>query len=167
MMNKTLEPKFFRQFNLQRVEEIIKYEFKCKSWLIEALTHKSWIDQSVENSLNLGPNLRIQDYERLEFLGDSILSYLVAKYFFLVTQDDEKRKMPKELHKMKTSVIQNCCLSLIVIEAQIHQHIIYNEKAAAFKEQFDRCVDIVLDLNEKYGTTRQLCEQIDQRNRRE
>ena len=62
---------------------------------------------------------------------------------------------------MKTSVIQNCCLSLIVIEAQIHQHIIYNEKAAAFKEQFDRCVDIVLDLNEQFGTTRQLCEQID------
>lgn len=84
-MNKTLEPKFFRQFGLEKVEEIIKYEFKCKSWLIEALTHKSWIDQSVENSLNLGPDLRIQDYERLEFLGDSILSYLVAKYFFLTT----------------------------------------------------------------------------------
>lgn len=66
---------------------------------------------------------------------------------------------------MKTSVIQNCCLSLIVIEAKIHQHIIYNEKAAAFKEQFDRCVDTVLNLNAKYGTTRQLCEQIDKQKR--
>jgi dsRNA-specific ribonuclease len=37
---------------------------------------------------------------------------------------------------------------LIVIEQQIHKHIIYNEKAAAFKEQFDKCVDIVLDLNQ-------------------
>jgi ribonuclease-3 len=70
---------------MERVEEILHYRFKCKAWLIEALTHKSWIDQSVENSLNLGPNLRIQDYERLEFLGDSILSYLVAKYFFLTS----------------------------------------------------------------------------------
>ena len=68
---------------------------------------------------------------------------------------------------MKTSVIQNCCLSLIVIEQKIHEHIIYNEKAAAFKEQFDRCVDIVLDLNYQFGTTRQLCEQIENRQRRE
>lgn len=121
----------------------------------------------MENSLNLGPNLRIQDYERLEFLGDSILSYLVAKYFFLSTQEDEKRKMPKELHKMKTSIIQNCCLSLIVIEQGIHNHIIYNEKAAAFKEQFDKCVEIVMDLNRQFGTTRQLCEQMEKRARQE
>ena len=58
-MNKTLEPKFFEERGLHKVEKIIDYEFKCKSWLIEALTHKSWIDQSVENSLNLGPSLRI------------------------------------------------------------------------------------------------------------
>ena len=103
--------------------------------------------------------MRIQDYERLEFLGDSILSYLVAKYFFLTTQGDEKRKMPKELHKMKTSIIQNCCLSLIVIEKGIHEHIIYNEKALAFKEQFDQCVQIVKELNRECGTTQQLYDQ--------
>jgi len=34
---------------------------------------------------------------------------------------------------MKTSIIQNCCLSLIVIEKGIHNHVIYNEKALAFK----------------------------------
>ena len=84
-MSKTLEPIFFKQRKMERVENILNYKFECKAWLIEALTHKSWIDQSVENSLNLGPSLRIQDYERLEFLGDSILSYLVAKYFFLAS----------------------------------------------------------------------------------
>jgi len=42
--------------------------------------------------------------------------------------------MPKELHKMKTSVINNALLSLIVIENKIHEHIIYNHKASAFKE---------------------------------
>jgi dsRNA-specific ribonuclease len=115
----------------------------------------------------LGLGLRIQDYERLEFLGDSILSYLVAKYFFLATQDDETRKMPKELHKMKTSIIQNCCLSLIVIEQGIHKHIIYNEKATAFKEQFDKCVDIVKELNMQFGTTKQLSELMEKRAHRE
>ena len=42
--------------------------------------------------------------------------------------------MPKELHKMKTSIINNCFLSLIVIENEIHNHIIYNEKETAFKD---------------------------------
>jgi dsRNA-specific ribonuclease len=43
-MNKILEPKFFETKNLKEVERILQYEFKCKAWLIEALTHKSWID---------------------------------------------------------------------------------------------------------------------------
>ena len=41
--------------------------------------HKSYIDQSVEQALQM----RLDDYERLEFLGDSILNYMVAKHFFL------------------------------------------------------------------------------------
>jgi len=48
--------------------------------------------------------------------------------------DDTKRYMPKELHRMKTSVINNALLSLIVIENDIHEFIIYNEKAEAFKK---------------------------------
>jgi len=36
---------------MSRVENMIGYEFKCKAWLVEALTHKSSIDQSVESSL--------------------------------------------------------------------------------------------------------------------
>jgi hypothetical protein len=48
--------------------------------------------------------------------------------------------MPKELHRMKTSVINNALLSLIVIENEIHEFIIYNEKAEAFKRQFEKYV---------------------------
>ena len=68
--------------------------------------------------------MRLDDYERLEFLGDSVLNYLIAKFFFLSTQYDQERKMPKELHKMKTAVINNTLLSLIVIEYGIYEHIV-------------------------------------------
>lgn len=37
--------------------------------------------------------------------------------------------MPKELHKMKASVVNNVLLSLIIIENKMHKYIIYNEKA--------------------------------------
>lgn len=51
--------------------------------------------------------------------------------------------MPKELHKMKTAVINNALLSLIVIEKGINQYIVYNKKAESFKQQFDKFVDTV------------------------
>ena len=37
---------------------------------------------------------------------------------------------------MKTSVINNNLLSLIVIENEIHKYMIYNTKAPSFYEQF-------------------------------
>ena len=54
--------------------------------------------------------------------------------------------MPKELHKMKTSVINNALLSLIVIENGIHDFVLYNNKALSFKEQFDKYVSKVHEL---------------------
>ena len=87
--------------------------------------------------------MRLDDYERLEFLGDSILNYMVAKHFFLSSQNDAQRKMPKELHKMKTAVINNALLSLIVIEKGLDKFIIYNKKAESFKSQFDKFVATV------------------------
>lgn len=88
----------------------------------------------------------IDDYERLEFLGDAILNFLIAEFFYKTTVNDKEKKMPKELHKMKTSVINNALLSLIVIENGIHEHVLYNNKAFSFKEQFDKYVSKVQEL---------------------
>lgn len=54
--------------------KIKNYTFKNDSLITRALTHSSF---SQEN------------YERLEFLGDSILDFLVAKYFFNNTSFNE------------------------------------------------------------------------------
>lgn len=119
---------------MKEVEEILGYEFNCKAWLIEALTHKSFSREHEKT------NAALEDYERLEFLGDAVLGCLMARYFFLTTQNDGIRKNPKELHKMKTSVINNNLLSLIVIENKIHEYMIYNTKAPSFYEQFQKYV---------------------------
>lgn len=60
--------------NLDKLEEFekeINYIFKDKSLLIKALTHTSY---SYEH--------KTESYERLEYLGDSILEFISSKYLF-------------------------------------------------------------------------------------
>ena len=61
---------------MKEVETILGYDFKCKANLVKALTHKTY-------SLNVE---REANYERLSFLGGSVLNCMVAHHFFLETQ---------------------------------------------------------------------------------
>lgn len=55
---------------MTELEKVIGYEYKNPSYLEEALTHSSYV------------NGRNNSNERLEFLGDSVLSVVVSKYLF-------------------------------------------------------------------------------------
>ena len=138
----SLDMALYEERKMERVEEILGYRFECKAWLVDALTHKSF--SSEQGKAN--------NYERLEFLGDAVLGCLMARYFFLKTQEDATRKKPKELHKMKTSVINNALLSLIVIDNDIHDHVLFNHKAQSFKEQFEIYVKIVKENSQAVGS---------------
>jgi len=59
--------------NFNAIEEIIKYSFKDKSLLADSLTHSSFSNES---------KLTVTDNERLEFLGDSILGFITARYLY-------------------------------------------------------------------------------------
>ena len=59
---------------------------------------------------------------------------------------------------MKTSVINNNLLSLIVIENKINEYMIYNTKAPSFKEQFEKYVSTVHEMTKTCGTTKDLVE---------
>eukprot|EP00347_Sterkiella_histriomuscorum_P010525 403375951 len=124
---------------IDKVESILGYTFKYKEILLQALTHKS-TKESLQNQAN---QENYNDYERLEFLGDSILNFLVAQHFFLTTQDKPDDFKPKQLHKSKTSIVNNVILSLIVIEKGIYESIIYNQLSEQFKTQFEAYVQTV------------------------
>lgn len=61
--------------DLDFLQKQIKFEFKNKNLLLEAFTHKSFC---IESNKNKSHN------ERLEFLGDSVLNFIIANY--LVSQ---------------------------------------------------------------------------------
>lgn len=72
------------------LEERIGYEFKNPALLKEALTHSSFV-----NGKNHHSN------ERLEFLGDSVLSVVVSKYLF----ENLKDKPEGQLTKLRASIV--------------------------------------------------------------
>lgn len=60
---------------LADLEKILGYKFRKTDMMILALTHRSYLSISGEK--------RIQTNERLEFLGDAVLGFLVTEYLFL------------------------------------------------------------------------------------
>ena len=58
---------------IQKFEKILGYTFNNKGLLIEALSHSSYVNESRRKK---------RCNERLEFLGDSVLSIVVSEYLF-------------------------------------------------------------------------------------
>ena len=61
---------------MAELEKIIKYSFKNKTILEEALTHSSYSNELNQKHIIKNCN------ERLEFLGDSVLSIIVSEFLF-------------------------------------------------------------------------------------
>ncbi|MDE5772225.1 MAG: ribonuclease III [Ruminococcus sp.] len=87
-----------------KLEEIIGYRFKDKNLIYQALSHSSYANEKKNPS---GSN------ERLEFLGDSVLSIVVSDYLYKNLNVAEG-----ELTKMRASLV--CEKSLHVFAKQIN-----------------------------------------------
>lgn len=66
---------------LDRLENKIGYTFKDKKLLVNALLHSSYVHEH--------PHLGIGNNERLEFLGDAVLSLSCAEHLFKTVNEDE------------------------------------------------------------------------------
>lgn len=60
--------------NLDILQEKLGFQFQDRSVLMRALTHRSYLN---ENS-----DFALEDNERLEFLGDAVLDFLVGAYLY-------------------------------------------------------------------------------------
>ncbi|NOR45265.1 MAG: ribonuclease III [Candidatus Delongbacteria bacterium] len=101
--------------NLKTLEEKISYSFKNKDLLLTALKHRSFISQTTQD--------RIDSNERLEFLGDSVLNFIVVKYLYKSYPDLDEG----ELSKMKSVIVSGENLSLIAREMKLGEDILLSE----------------------------------------
>jgi ribonuclease-3 len=101
------------------LERIIGYQFVSRGRLVEALTHRSTLGE-------LKPGDERITYERLEFLGDSVLA--------LITSDFLMRNFPEEdegqLTKKKSLLVSKGVLAKKAEEIGIKPYLILSESAA-------------------------------------
>lgn len=71
--------------NLSAFEKLIKVNFKNKELLFQAFIHRSYLNEARSENL--------QSNERLEFLGDAILSFWVSSTIFLKFPDFPEGKL--------------------------------------------------------------------------
>ena len=74
---------------LEAAQIALGYQFKNLDILRESLTHASVTDS------------RLQSNERLEFLGDAILGYVICQYLYETFPD----QLEGELTKIKSAVV--------------------------------------------------------------
>lgn len=75
------------------LEEKIGYKFNDSELLLEALTHSSYVNEHKDSDLACN--------ERLEFLGDSVLSIVVSRYLFF----EYSSRQEGDLTKIRAAVV--------------------------------------------------------------
>jgi len=91
--------------DIEKFEEILNYKFKDKNLLIQALSHSSYANEKKKSRTS---------NERLEFLGDSVLSIVVSQYLF----EHLTHIAEGELTKLRASLV--CEKSLHIFAKQIN-----------------------------------------------
>ena len=81
------------------VEEVLAYRFSNRQYLFEALVHKSYATQ-----FQLGFN-----YERMEFLGDSLLQMFVTELLYRDRQTDQG-----QLTRLRAHMVSRITLTRLV-----------------------------------------------------
>lgn len=103
---------------LDVLEDKIGYSFKRKELLIEALTHRSTLGELEPGEVGI-------TYERLEFLGDSVLA-LVTTEFLVRNFPDENEG---QLTQKKSLLVSKNVLSKKADSILLKEHVILSENA--------------------------------------
>ncbi len=121
MSSNTIE---IKKNTIKELEKIIGTKFRNPKFLTEALTHKSYAAETVSS---------ISDNERLEFLGDSLLSAVVVSYLY--------ETYPKEhegsLSQRKAQIVSRKTLYIWAKEINLGKYIYlsYGEEATGGRER--------------------------------
>ncbi len=95
---------------MRKLEQILNCSFKNKSLLKQAFTHSSCKQGTSD----------CETYERLEFFGDSVVSFLTAEFLFLKHSEEDEGMLSKK----KSAIVSGATLALVAKRLKLHSYLI-------------------------------------------
>lgn len=114
------------------IEKIIGYSFREKQYLIQAFTHSSYSNE----------NKNFPDYERLEFLGDAALNFIITEYLYKYYPNMSEG----ELTKKRAGLVSETTLAEIIDKLSLNDYILAG--AGNTKDQINHSNSVKCDLFE-------------------
>ena len=121
------------RYTLEELEKRIGYTFRDKKLLKQALTHSSFANEQKINKL--------EDYERLEFLGDAVLELVSSDFLF-----HENPQMPEgKLTKLRSSMVCEPALAYCARDLELGQYMLLGkgEEATGGRERDSITSDVM------------------------
>lgn len=97
--------------SLQKLEERLGYCFDDKNLLKQALTHSSYAN---ERKIN-----KIQNYERIEFLGDAVLELVSSEFLF----HNHETMSEGQMTRLRASMVCEFALAFCARELELEKYI--------------------------------------------
>jgi endoribonuclease Dicer len=106
-------------------ERDLDYTFNDRSYLLQAMTHASY-----------SPNRLTDCYQRLEFLGDAVLDYLITRHLY----EDRRLHSPGALTDLRSALVNNTIFASLAVRHGFHKY--FRHLSPALNEVIDRFVRI-------------------------
>lgn len=102
-----LEETFYKH-HLDNFEKIVDYRFRDRAYLVQAFTHNSYYENTVTDC-----------YQRLEFLGDAVLDYLITRYLY----EDPRCHSPGTLTDLRSALVNNTFFAALAVKYNFHKYL--------------------------------------------
>ncbi|KAK4276000.1 hypothetical protein QN277_019003 [Acacia crassicarpa] len=135
----TMDPTETPPRNLDEVEDILGYNFKNKCLLEEAFTHPSYYNTTKDYNHNKEAETKSFSFERLEFLGDAVLNFLVTKEQFFSYPDFSSGV----LTRLRAANVDTEKLARVAVKHELHCYLRHRKPPLA--EQIDEFMKEILE----------------------
>ncbi|XP_006839608.1 PREDICTED: endoribonuclease Dicer [Chrysochloris asiatica] len=123
----------------ENFEKKINYSFKNKAYLLQAFTHASYHYNTITDC-----------YQRLEFLGDAILDYLITKHLY----EDPRQHSPGVLTDLRSALVNNTIFASLAVKYDYHKY--FKAVSPELFQIIDDFVQFQLEKNEMQGMDSEL-----------
>ncbi|KAM9804063.1 endoribonuclease Dicer [Neosynchiropus ocellatus] len=123
----------------ENFERKINYTFKNKAYLLQAFTHASYHYNTITDC-----------YQRLEFLGDAILDYLITKHLY----EDPRQHSPGVLTDLRSALVNNTIFASLAVKYDYHKY--FKAISPELFHVIDDFVQFQLEKNEMQGMDSEL-----------